>query len=132
MLLSQCSEQDLNGLEKKAENLNAFIEMRAKNGILLAVGTSIKCFHNLKDKKNKPLFNVTYINRINPESLEMERKAIYDVILDVYSRKNIVQYKTELQPIQEQQENYWEQCHNRWQYSLSILKECPDVLINKI
>jgi|SRR6476661_2865835 len=133
LLLSQADEKSLATLEQKAKESNSLLEMRDKNGILLAVGNSLKAFHPLKDRKGRPLYIVLRKPYIDDRTMKLEQKVVYDIKLDIYKgRKNWNFNNPFLQEHFNQKETYWHRTYENWNKSNSILKECNDVIINKV
>ena len=133
LLLSQTNEKSLKALQERAEKTNSLLEMRDSKNLLLAVGTSIKAFHSLKDKRGRFLYVVRKKSVINERTNMMEDVILYDVKLDFYKGKKVCLYKNSfLQDQFDQKENYWAGHYEKWQKSESILKECNDIVINKV
>ena len=133
LLLSKASKNSLRALEELAESQGSLLEMRDKNDILLAVGTSIASFNTLKDKKGRPLYIVLYKSIINEKTMMPEEKVVYDVKLDLYQgMKQHVFSSTLMQTVYDNAEKYWNSCFAKWNLSNSVLKEYPDVVVNRI
>lgn len=127
MLLSKATEKDLANLQKIAETKNELIEMRDKNGLLLAIGTSIKALTELKSKEGKPLYKVESFKKLNYDHIE--EVITYDINLEIYKGKKYIKYK--FQEKFDKQENYWLNLANKWLNSNQEIKSKHSI-INKL
>jgi hypothetical protein len=127
MLLSKATERDLANLQKIAETQNALIEMRNKNGLLLAVSTSIKALTDLRSKEDKPLYKVESFKKLNYDHIE--EIITYDINLEIYKGKKYIKYK--FQEKFNKQENYWLNLANKWLNSNQEIKN-KNSIINKL
>ncbi len=131
--LSEATNQKIEALDRRAANSNQLVEMRSKYGLLLAVGTTISSFHQLKDKKGDYVYRFQ-INEGWKENKEggyhYFRYTSSDVLLDIYSEKEHKSSNQLFQNVLIHHENFWKTKKDKWDKSDSILKECPGVLIN--
>ena len=128
LLLSKTNQRDLANLQKIADRDDELIEMRDKQGLLLAVATSIKALTELKSKEGKPLYKVESIKRLNYD--HVEEFITYDIQLDIYSGKKEINHK--FQDKFDKQESYWLFMAKKWFNTSTNVLKGSDVIINKL
>lgn len=128
LLLSKATKESLANLQKIADRDDELIEMRDKQGLLLAVATSIKALTELKSKEGKPLYKVESIKRLNYD--HVEEFITYDIQLDIYKGKKEISHR--FQEKFNKQENYWLFVANKWINTPTNVLKGSDVIINKL
>ena len=128
LLLSKTNQKDLANLQKIADRDDELIEMRDKNGLLLAIGTSIKALIELKNKEGKSLYKVESFKKLNYDHLE--EFTTYDIQLDIYRGKKEINHK--FQDRFDKQENYWLFMAKKWFNTSTNVLKGSDVIINKL
>ena len=128
LLLSKTNQKDLANLQKIADRDDELIEMRNKNGLLLAIGTSIKALIELKNKEGKSLYKVESFKKLNYDHLE--EFTTYDIQLDIYRGKKEINHK--FQDRFDKQENYWLFMAKKWFNTSTNVLKGSDVIINKL
>lgn len=83
--ISKATKNQLEQLHNETINEKLFIEMRDKNGILLAVSTGLKSLTEEKDKNGKPLYRVETKKVLDYD--HVKEVILYDIQLDFYKGK---------------------------------------------
>lgn len=131
LLLSKATEKDLANLQKIAEKGDDLIEMRNKQGILLAVGTSIKALNEEKSKEGQPLYRVDIKKVLDYD--HVKEIITYDIQLDIYQGKKEIEFNNpKTQDFFNKQETYWLFCAKKWYNSSSNLLKDSDCIINRL
>ena len=104
--ISKATKNQLEQLHNEAINEKLFIEMRDKNGILLAVSTGLKSLTEEKDKNGKPL------NREKTKKVidynHVKEVILYDIQLDLKKNKKEIHYSNpRVQQFFDKQEQFW-------------------------
>lgn len=128
LLLSKATQRDLANLQKIADRDDELIEMRDKQGLLLAVATSIKALTELKNKEGKPLYKVESIKKLNYD--HVEEIITYDIQLDIYNGKKQIDHR--FQEKFDKQESYWLFMAKKWFNTSTNVLKGSDVIINKL
>lgn len=104
--LSKANKTQLQQLHNQVVEENLFIEMRDKNGILLAVSTGLKSLTEEKDKNGKPLYRVESKKVLDYD--HQKEIILYDVQLDIYKGKKPIMYSNQrTQQFFDKQEQFW-------------------------
>lgn len=104
--LSKANKTQLQQLHNQVVEENLFIEMRDKNGILLAVSTGLKSLTEEKDKNGKPLYRVESKKVLDYD--HQKEIILYDVQLDIYKGKKHIMYSNQrTQQFFDKQEQFW-------------------------
>ena len=104
--ISKATKNQLEQLHNEAINEKLFIEMRDKNGILLAVSTGLKSLTEEKDKNGKPLYRVETKKVLDYN--HVKEVILYDIQLDFYKgKKEIRYYNPRVQQFFDKQEQFW-------------------------
>ena len=104
--LSKTNKTQLQQLHNQVVEENLFIEMRDKNGILLAVSTGLKSLTEEKDKNGKPLYRVESKKVLDYD--HQKEIILYDVQLDIYKGKKHIMYSNQrTQQFFDKQEQFW-------------------------
>ena len=104
--LSKTNKTQLQQLHNQVVEENLFIEMRDKNGILLAVSTGLKSLTEEKDKNGKPLYRVESKKVLDYD--HQKEIILYDVQLDIYKGKKPIMYSNQrTQQFFDKQEQFW-------------------------
>ena len=104
--LSKTNKTQLQQLHNQVVEENLFIEMRDKNGILLAVSTGLKSLTEEKDKNGKPLYRVESKKVIDYDY--QKEIILYDIQLDIYKGKKPIMYSNQrTQQFFDKQEQFW-------------------------
>ena len=122
ILLSKATEKDIINLQKIAES-GELLEMRDKNGLLLAVGNSLHALQNFKSKDGKHLYKVESKKFLKYDKIE--EIIFHDIYLDVYKGKKNINHKN--QNFFNKQEEYWLKAANNFWNSDRI----PNSIVNK-
>ena len=128
LLLSKATQRDLANLQKIADRDDELIEMRDKQGLLLAVATSIKALTELKNKEEKPLYKIESIKKLNYD--HVEEIITYDIQLDIYNGKKQIDHR--FQEKFDKQESYWLFMAKKWFNTSTNVLKGSDVIINKL
>ena len=106
LLLSKATKESLANLQKIADRDDELIEMRDKQGLLLAVATSIKALTELKSKEGKPLYRVETKKVLDYD--HVKEVILYDIQLDFYKGKKEIHYSNpRVQQFFDKQEQFW-------------------------
>ena len=104
--ISKATKNQLEQLHNEAINEKLFIEMRDKNGILLAVSTGLKSLTEEKDKNGKPLYKVETKKVLDYD--HVKEVILYDIQLDFYKGKKEIRYSNpRVQQFFDKQEQFW-------------------------
>ena len=104
--ISKATKNQLEQLHNEAINEKLFIEMRDKNGILLAVSTGLKSLTEEKDKNGKPLYRVETKKVLDYDHIK--EVILYDIQLDFYKGKKEIRYSNpRVQQFFDKQEQFW-------------------------
>ena len=104
--ISKATKNQLEQLHNEAINEKLFIEMRDKNGILLAVSTGLKSLTEEKDKNGKPLYRVETKKVLDYD--HVKEVILYDIQLDFYKGKKEIRYSNpRVQQFFDKQEQFW-------------------------
>ena len=104
--LSKANKTQLQQLHNQVVEENLFIEMRDKNGILLAVSTGLKSLTEEKDKNGKPLYRVESKKVLDYD--HVKEVILYDIQLDFYKGKKEIRYSNpRVQQFFDKQEQFW-------------------------
>lgn len=104
--ISKATKNQLEQLHNEAVNEKLFIEMRDKNGILLAVSTGLKSLTEEKDKNGKPLYRVETKKILDYD--HVKEVILYDIQLDFYKGKKEIRYSNpRVQQFFDKQEQFW-------------------------
>ena len=104
--ISKATKNQLEQLHNEAVNEKLFIEMRDKNGILLAVSTGLKSLTEEKDKNGKPLYRVETKKVLDYD--HVKEIILYDIQLDFYKGKKEIRYSNpRVQQFFDKQEQFW-------------------------
>lgn len=104
--ISKATKNQLEQLHNEAINEKLFIEMRDKNGILLAVSTGLKSLTEEKDKNGKPLYRVETKKVL--DYAHVKEIILYDIQLDFYKGKKEIRYSNpRVQQFFDKQEQFW-------------------------
>ena len=104
--ISRATKNQLEQLHNEAVNEKLFIEMRDKNGILLAVSTGLKSLTEEKDKKGKPLYRVETKKVLDYD--HVKEVILYNIQLDFYKGKKEIRYSNpRVQQFFDKQEQFW-------------------------
>ncbi len=104
--ISKATKNQLEQLHNEAINEKLFIEMRDKNGILLAVSTGLKSLTEEKDKNGKPLYRVETKKVLDYN--HVKEVILYDIQLDFYKGKKEIRYSNpRVQQFFDKQEQFW-------------------------
>lgn len=104
--ISKATKNQLEQLHNEAINEKLFIEMRDKNGILLAVSTGLKSLTEEKDKNGRPLYRVESKKILDYD--HQKEIILYDVQLDIYKGKKPIMYSNQrTQQFFDKQEQFW-------------------------
>ena len=104
--ISKATKNQLEQLHNEAVNEKLFIEMRDKNGILLAVSTGLKSLTEEKDKNGKPLYRVETKKVLDYD--HVKEVILYDIQLDFYKGKKEIRYSNpRVQQFFDKQEQFW-------------------------
>ena len=104
--ISKATKNQLEQLHNEAINEKLFIEMRDKNGILLAVSTGLKSLTEEKDKNGKPLYRVETKKVLDYN--HVKEVILYDIQLDFYKGKKEIRYSNHrVQQFFDKQEQFW-------------------------
>lgn len=104
--LSKANKTQLQQFHNQVVEENLFIEMRDKNGILLAVSTGLKSLTEEKDKNGKPLYRVESKKVLDYD--HQKEIILYDVQLDIYKGKKPIMYSNQrTQQFFDKQEQFW-------------------------
>ncbi len=104
--ISRATKNQLEQLHNEAVNEKLFIEMRDKNGILLAVSTGLKSLTEEKDKNGKPLYRVETKKVLDYD--HVKEVILYDIQLDFYKGKKEIRYSNpRVQQFFDKQEQFW-------------------------
>lgn len=104
--LSKTNKTQLQQLHNQVIEENLFIEMRDKNGILLAVSTGLKSLTEEKDKNGRPLYRVESKKILDYD--HQKEIILYDVQLDIYKGKKPIMYSNQrTQQFFDKQEQFW-------------------------
>lgn len=122
VLLSKTTEKELATLQKIAEK-GELLEMRDRNGLLLAVGNSLYALQNFKSKDGKHLYKVEIKKILKYDKIE--ELVVYDIQLGIYKGKKIMKHKN--QDFFNKQEDYWLKAANMFWNSDRI----PNSIVNK-
>ena len=132
--LSEATKEKIEALDRRANNSNQLIEMRNKYGLLLAIGTTVSAFQEMRDKKGERLYHFQVHEgwKESKGGYNYFKYTSSDVILDIYSAKENKSPNEAFQAVLDKNEKFWKMKKEKWDKSTSVLKECPGVLINKI
>lgn len=128
--LSKTNKTQLQQLHNQVVEENLFIEMRDKNGILLAVSTGLKSLTEEKDKNGKPLYRVESKKVLDYDY--QKEIILYDVQLDIYKGKKPIMYSNQrTQQFFDKQEQFWFErvekfIKNPWIFTGS------DIIVNRV
>ena len=104
--ISKATKNQLQQFHNEAINEKLFIEMRDKNGILLAVSTGLKSLTEEKDKNGKPLYRVETKKVLDYD--HVKEVILYDIQLDFYKGKKEIRYSNpRVQQFFDKQEQFW-------------------------
>ena len=104
--ISKATKNQLEQLHNEAINEKLFIEMRDKNGILLAVSTGLKSLTEEKDKNGKPLYRVETKKVLDYN--HVKEVILYNIQLDFYKGKKEIRYSNpRVQQFFDKQEQFW-------------------------
>ena len=104
--ISKATKNQLEQLHNEAINEKLFIEMRDKNGILLAVSNGLKSLTEEKDKNGKPLYRVETKKILDYD--HVKEVILYDIQLDFYNGKKEIHYSNpRVQQFFDKQEQFW-------------------------
>lgn len=104
--ISKATKNQLEQLHNEAVNEKLFIEMRDKNGILLAVSTGLKSLTEEKDKNGKPLYRVETKKVLDYD--HVKEVILYNIQLDFYKGKKEIRYSNpRVQQFFDKQEQFW-------------------------
>lgn len=104
--ISKATKNQLEQLHNEAVNEKLFIEMRDKNGILLAVSNGLKSLTEEKDKNGKPLYRVETKKVLDYD--HVKEVILYDIQLDFYKGKKEIRYSNpRVQQFFDKQEQFW-------------------------
>jgi hypothetical protein len=104
--ISKATKNQLEQLHNEAINEKLFIEMRDKNGILLAVSNGLKSLTEEKDKNGKPLYRVETKKILDYD--HVKEVILYDIQLDFYKGKKEIHYSNpRVQQFFDKQEQFW-------------------------
>ena len=104
--ISKATKNQLEQLHNETINEKLFIEMRDKNGILLAVSTGLKSLTEEKDKNGKPLYRVETKKILDYD--HVKEVILYDIQLDFYKGKKEIRYSNpRVQQFFDKQEQFW-------------------------
>lgn len=104
--ISKATKNQLEQLHNEAINEKLFIEMRDKNGILLAVSTGLKSLTEEKDKNGKPLYRVETKKVLDYD--HVKEIILYNIQLDFYKGKKEIRYSNpRVQQFFDKQEQFW-------------------------
>lgn len=104
--ISKATKNQLEQLHNETINEKLFIEMRDKNGILLAVSTGLKSLTEEKDKNGKPLYRVETKKVLDYD--HVKEVILYDIQLDFYKGKKEIRYSNpRVQQFFDKQEQFW-------------------------
>ena len=128
--LSKTNKTQLQQLHNQVVEENLFIEMRDKNGILLAVSTGLKSLTEEKDKNGKPLYRVESKKVLDYDY--QKEIILYDIQLDIYKGKKPIMYSNQrTQQFFDKQEQFWFERVEKF-----IKKPCvligSDVIVNRV
>lgn len=133
--LSEATKEKIEALERRASNSNQLIEMRNRYGLLLAVGTTVSAFHEMRDKKGDYLYQFQVHEgwkETKDGGYTYFKYTSSDIVLDIYFPKENKSPNEAFQAVLDKNEKFWKTKKEKWDKSTSVLKECPGVLINKI
>ena len=128
--ISKATKNQLEQLHNEAVNEKLFIEMRDKNGILLAVSTGLKSLTEEKDKNGKPLYRVETKKVLDYD--HVKEIILYDIQLDFYKGKKEIRYSNpRVQQFFDKQEQFWLErvekfIKNPWIFAGS------DIIVNRV
>ena len=129
--ISKATKNQLEELHNEAINEKLFIEMRDKNGILLAVSTGLKSLTEEKDKNGKPLYRVETKKVLDYD--HVKEVILYDIQLDFYKGKKEIRYSNpRVQQFFDKQESYWLFMAKKWFNTPSNILKGSDVIVNKL
>lgn len=128
--LSKANKAQLQQLHNQVVEENLFIEMRDKNGILLAVSTGLKSLTEEKDKNGKPLYRVESKKVLDYD--HQKEIILYDVQLDIYKGKKPITYSNQrTQQFFDKQEQFWFERVEKFIKNPWVLIG-SDVIVNRI
>jgi len=128
--LSKTNKTQLQQLHNQVVEENLFIEMRDKNGILLAVSTGLKSLTEEKDKNGKPLYRVESKKVLDYD--HQKEIILYDVQLDIYKgKKRIIYSNPKTQQFFDKQEQFWFERVEKFIKNPWILIG-SDVIVNRV
>lgn len=107
------------------------LELRNKFGMLIALGTSIKAFQDLKDRNGTRMYNVEKKQRLDYDT--MNEWVHQDCIISTYQPKTSFSTTNEkVLKVMRNSEDYWANIYKNFSQSNSSKKDYPDLILNKI
>lgn len=128
--ISKATKNQLEQLHNEAINEKLFIEMRDKNGILLAVSTGLKSLTEEKDKNGKPLYRVETKKVLDYN--HVKEVILYNIQLDFYKGKKEIRYSNpRVQQFFDKQEQFWFERVEKFIKNPCIF-EGSDIIVNRV
>ena len=128
--ISKATKNQLEQLHNEAINEKLFIEMRDKNGILLAVSTGLKSLTEEKDKNGKPLYRVETKKVLDYN--HVKEVILYNIQLDFYKGKKEIRYSNpRVQQFFDKQEQFWFERVEKFIKNPWIF-EGSDIIVNRV
>lgn len=107
------------------------LELRNKFGMLIALGTSLKAFQDLKDRNGTRMYNVEMRSKLNYDTLN--EWVHQDCVISTYKpRTNFGTSNEKVLKVMENSETYWNRIYNEYLNSSSPKKDYPNLILNRV
>ena len=107
------------------------LELRNKFGMLIALGTSLTAFHDIKDRNGTKMYNVEYKQKLNYDT--MNTWVHQDCVISTYKpRTSFSTTNEKVLKVMQNSETYWARIYQDYLNSSSPKKDYPNLILNRV